>query len=58
VLPTQNGSGNWVKVVQRLNVRVALDNPPPDQPLAIGLSATVRIDTRGKPPSQLRGLAP
>jgi membrane fusion protein (multidrug efflux system) len=58
VLPTQNASGNWVKVVQRLNVRIALDNPPADQPLAIGLSATVRIDARGKPPSQLRGLAP
>src|SRR5262249_11829357 len=57
VLPTQNATGNWVKVVQRLNVRIALDNPPADRPLAIGLSANVRVDTRGQPPSQLRGLA-
>jgi membrane fusion protein (multidrug efflux system) len=55
VLPTQNASGNWVKVVQRLNVRIALDNPPQDQPLAIGLSASVRVDTRGRAPTQLRG---
>jgi membrane fusion protein (multidrug efflux system) len=54
VLPTQNASGNWVKVVQRVTVRVALDDPPRDIPLAVGLSASVRIDTR-EAPTALRG---
>lgn len=55
VLPAQNASGNWVKVVQRLNVRIAFDNPPSDTPLAIGLSASVRIDTARRPGPPLRG---
>lgn len=46
VLPAENASGNWVHVVQRLNVRVELDNPPPEVQLAIGLSATATVDTR------------
>ncbi len=46
VLPAENASGNWVRVVQRLNVRVELDNPPPEVQLAIGLSATATVDTR------------
>jgi membrane fusion protein (multidrug efflux system) len=48
VLPAENASGNWVRVVQRLNVRVELDNPPPEVQLAIGLSATATVDTRTK----------
>lgn len=48
VLPAENASGNWVRVVQRLNVRVELDNPPPEVQLAIGLSATATVDTRHK----------
>lgn len=46
VLPAENASGNWVRVVQRLNVRIELDNPPPEVQLAIGLSATATVDTR------------
>jgi membrane fusion protein (multidrug efflux system) len=46
VLPAENASGNWVRVVQRLNVHVDLDNPPPEVQLAIGLSATATVDTR------------
>lgn len=48
VLPAENASGNWVRVVQRLNVRIELDNPPPDVQLAVGLSATATVDTRHK----------
>lgn len=48
VLPAENATGNWVRVVQRLNVRVDLDNPPPEAQLAIGLSATATVDTRSK----------
>ncbi len=45
VLPPENATGNWVKVVQRLPVRVHLDGPDPAFPLHAGLSATVKVDT-------------
>ena len=45
-LPAQNATGNWVKVVQRLPVRVAFDKPPPDVCGAAGLSANVTVDVR------------
>lgn len=44
VLPAQNANGNWVKVTQRVPVRVAIDGTPPRQLIA-GLSTDVRIDT-------------
>lgn len=45
VLPAQNATGNWVKVVQRVPVRIAIDEGPSGQPLRAGLSARVSIDT-------------
>ncbi|MGN6689814.1 MAG: HlyD family secretion protein [Sphingopyxis sp.] len=48
LIPAQNATGNWVKVVQRLPVRIALD--PRDlkaHPLRVGLSMEATIDTRG-----------
>jgi membrane fusion protein, multidrug efflux system len=45
LLPAENATGNWVKVVQRLPVRLAFDQLDPEQPLAAGLSATVEVDT-------------
>lgn len=48
LIPAQNATGNWVKVVQRLPVRIALD--PKDlraHPLRVGLSMEATIDTRG-----------
>jgi membrane fusion protein (multidrug efflux system) len=45
LLPAENSSGNWVKVVQRLPLRVVLKNDPGDPPLSAGLSANVSIDT-------------
>ncbi|MGL4542510.1 MAG: HlyD family efflux transporter periplasmic adaptor subunit [Polymorphobacter sp.] len=45
VLPAQNATGNWVKVVQRVPVRIAIDGRPP-QPLLAGLSAKVTVDLR------------
>jgi membrane fusion protein, multidrug efflux system len=50
LLPPENATGNWVKVVQRLPVRLVLDNPDPDHPLAAGLSATVEVDTHYRRP--------
>ena len=46
-IPAQNATGNWIKVVQRLPVRIRL-NPDDLQahPLKVGLSMNVRIDTR------------
>ena len=45
LLPAQNATGNWIKVVQRVPVRVALDNNELDKhPLRIGLSSDVTVD--------------
>ena len=46
ILPPQNASGNWVKVVQRLPVRVRLLPRPGEPPLRAGMTATVTIDIR------------
>jgi membrane fusion protein (multidrug efflux system) len=46
LLPPQNASGNWVKVVQRVPVRLRLDEAPGDgPPLRAGMTVTVRVDT-------------
>jgi membrane fusion protein (multidrug efflux system) len=50
ILPPQNASGNWVKVVQRVPLRVRLDKNPMLSKLRAGMSAIVEIDT-GKRPS-------
>ena len=50
LLPPENATGNWVKVVQRLPVRLALDNIGADTPLHAGLSVTVEVDTHHKRP--------
>jgi membrane fusion protein (multidrug efflux system) len=47
-LPAQNATGNWVKVVQRLAVRIEIDDADGDHPLYAGLSATVKVDTSGE----------
>lgn len=47
LLPAQNASGNWIKVVQRLPVRISLDPAELEQyPLRIGLSGEVTVDTQ------------
>ncbi|HEU4959766.1 MAG TPA: efflux RND transporter periplasmic adaptor subunit [Sphingomonas sp.] len=46
LLPPQNASGNWIKIVQRVPVRIALDSHELDKhPLRIGLSVEVEVDT-------------
>lgn len=45
VLPAQNATGNWVKVVQRVPIRLAVQMPADSPPLRTGMSATVEIDT-------------
>ncbi|HEY5101852.1 MAG TPA: HlyD family secretion protein [Steroidobacteraceae bacterium] len=45
MLPPENATGNWVKVVQRLPVRLAVTDAPATLPLRAGLSADVSIDT-------------
>jgi membrane fusion protein (multidrug efflux system) len=50
LLPPQNATGNFVKVVQRLPVRIDLVNYDPDKvPLFVGLSVTPVVDLRSKP---------
>jgi membrane fusion protein (multidrug efflux system) len=45
VLPAQNTSGNWVKVVQRIPVRITCDRKPDDPPFRAGMSVIANIDT-------------
>lgn len=47
VLPAQNATGNWVKVTQRVPVRIAIDETSPRRLIA-GLSANVRVDVRDR----------
>jgi membrane fusion protein, multidrug efflux system len=47
LLPAQNASGNWIKVIQRVPVRVTLDaKEVADHPLRVGLSMEVKVDVR------------
>jgi membrane fusion protein (multidrug efflux system) len=58
LLPAENTSGNWVKVVQRIPVRVRIDDAPGRPPLRVGMSVELSVDTgheRGLP-SFLTGL--
>ena len=49
LLPAQNATGNWIKVVQRLPVRIELDAKQlADHPLRIGLSTLVTVDTANR----------
>jgi membrane fusion protein (multidrug efflux system) len=59
LLPAQNASGNWIKIVQRLPVRIAL-NPRElrEHPLRIGLSVKVKVDTRNQSGPQVAGSRP
>jgi len=45
LLPPQNSSGNWVKVVQRIPVRLEIVSKPGQPPLRAGMSAVIEIDT-------------
>jgi membrane fusion protein (multidrug efflux system) len=45
VLPPENATGNWVKVVQRLPVRLEFDDIDPNRPLFSGISVIVKVDT-------------
>ena len=50
LLPAQNATGNFVKVVQRLPVRIDVINYDPDKlPLFVGLSVTPTVDLRSEP---------
>ncbi len=49
LLPAQNASGNWIKVIQRVPVRIELDaQEVAAHPLRIGLSTTVHVDTHDR----------
>ncbi|WP_373377945.1 HlyD family efflux transporter periplasmic adaptor subunit [Cupriavidus nantongensis] len=59
LLPAQNATGNWIKVVQRLPVRIALDPQQlKDHPLRVGLSMTVKVDVRREEGAAMAAAAP
>ena len=52
LLPAQNTTGNWVKVVQRIPMRVRIETPADKPPLRVGMSVEADVDTghaRGLP---------
>jgi membrane fusion protein (multidrug efflux system) len=56
LLPAQNASGNWIKVVQRVPVRIKIDDADlAKSPLRVGLSATVTVDTTDRSGPVLAG---
>ena len=58
LLPAQNASGNWIKVVQRVPVRIEIDATDlAESPLRVGLSATVTVDTTNRDGPVLAGQA-
>ena len=58
LLPAQNATGNWIKVVQRVPVRIALDPAQlREHPLQIGLSMEVSVDTRDRSGERLPKIA-
>ncbi len=58
LLPPQNASGNWIKVVQRVPVRIALEAAQLEQhPLRVGLSMEVTVDTRDRSGAELASAA-
>ena len=59
LLPAQNATGNWIKVVQRVPVRIQLDPQQlAENPLRIGLSATVKVNVSDSQGETLRNQAP
>jgi len=58
LLPPENATGNWIKIVQRVPVKIAFDAPPPPRyPLRVGLSLTVTINTSDRSGKLLRSEA-
>jgi membrane fusion protein, multidrug efflux system len=57
LLPAQNATGNYVKIVQRVPVKIVMDDPPTDVALGPGMSIvpTVRVDSRPPLYERLRG---
>jgi membrane fusion protein (multidrug efflux system) len=54
LIPPENATGNWIKVVQRVPVRIELDKPPPpDHPLRVGASLDVTVNVADRSGSHL-----
>ena len=56
LLPAENATGNWVKIVQRVPVKIVMDNPPTDVALGPGMSVetSVRVNQNPSLYQQLR----
>lgn len=55
LLPAENATGNWIKIVQRIPVKIRLDaSPPPEHPLRVGSSLGVTISTADRSGPTLR----
>ena len=55
LLPPENATGNWIKIVQRVPVKIVFDvPPPPEYPLRVGLSLEVTVNTSDRSGRALR----
>jgi membrane fusion protein (multidrug efflux system) len=55
LLPPENATGNWIKVTQRVPVKIVLDEPPPaEYPLRVGLSLEVKVNISDKTGPKLK----
>jgi membrane fusion protein (multidrug efflux system) len=55
LLPPENATGNWIKIVQRVPVKIVFDAPPPPEyPLRVGLSLEVTVNTSDRSGKALR----
>jgi membrane fusion protein (multidrug efflux system) len=49
LLPAENATGNWVKIVQRVPVKIVMDNPPTDVALGPGMSVETSVRVNPNP---------
>jgi membrane fusion protein (multidrug efflux system) len=49
LLPAENATGNWVKIVQRVPVKIVMDNPPSDVALGPGMSVEISVRVNPNP---------
>jgi membrane fusion protein (multidrug efflux system) len=59
ILPAQNATGNWIKIVQRVPVRIRIDgSPDAEHPLPLGASLHVEVDTHDRRGPRLAAARP
>ena len=58
LLPVENATGNWVKIVQRVPVKIVMDNPPTDVAIGPGMSVETSVRVNPHPSRSIERQAP